>query len=622
MAMIPAQRGLLAGCLFLGTLGNVSAQNPSATDLLAYRPKFTEVAITTPSADEARTCEVQRIKGGYLLVNAKKQTLRKFVSNNGRSVDQWSYYKDGAEVYRELDSNANGVPDQFRWVATGGMKWGVDSNEDGKIDAWRMISAEEAGHEAYLALANRDLARLKALLITEAEMQSLRLPAADVQRIQKNLQDLTARFSKSAGQVPAGAVFIRVESTVPSVYPADLSGTEQELVKATNRTILFENPSAQDNKHQWLNTGEMIQVGFAWRLTDVPSLEAPGMTGNNTTEAATSPELKKHLDDLARLDEANRAKYLGGPRGGKDPGAVDYNLKRVALIQKILPLDKAENRETWYKQVCDNLSSAAVAGDDSSLASLGQMVGQFAKAMPGSNLAAYARYRELFARFTPQLVDRDVQKATKAQEEFQAELAKYVQSYPQSEDAPDALFQLALNSEFSGKQEEAKRWYKQLYSNFPTHHYAGKAKGSETRLGLVGQAFQLTGPQLGSGVPFNATQLKGKVVVVYYWTNAPVCIGDFARLKQVLASHAGDVELVTVSLADSEADANSFLKSNPVQGTHLFQPSKDGVGMNSPLAEQYGINGIPVLFLIGRDGRVLSTTGQVNDLEAAIKSAK
>ena len=70
--------------------------------------------------------------------------LRKFVdTNDDNIVDQWSYYKDGLEVYRDIDSNFNGKADQYRWFHTGGSRWGIDTKEDGTIDYWKSISAEE-----------------------------------------------------------------------------------------------------------------------------------------------------------------------------------------------------------------------------------------------------------------------------------------------------------------------------------------------------------------------------------------------------------------------------------------------------------------------------------------------
>src|SRR5262249_30319435 len=135
--------------------------------------------------------------------------LRRFMDTTGEKradgrthTDIWSYYKDGVEVYREIDTNYNDKPDQYRWFNTGGSKWGIDANEDGKIDSWRTISAEEAAQEAFAAVANRDLARLKALFISDAELTGLKLPDAHLAKIRDNLAKSQSRFSELLPKVP------------------------------------------------------------------------------------------------------------------------------------------------------------------------------------------------------------------------------------------------------------------------------------------------------------------------------------------------------------------------------------------------------------------------------------
>jgi peroxiredoxin len=136
---------------------------------------------------------------------------------------------------------------------------------------------------------------------------------------------------------------------------------------------------------------------------------------------------------------------------------------------------------------------------------------------------------------------------------------------------------------------------------------------------MEGQPFELAGPKLDGGT-FNIAQLKGKVVIVYYWSSdCTSCAGDFARLKQLQSTYsAKGVEVVGVSLDDRAAQAQQYMKTNNVAGTHLFQSGENG-GMNSPLATQYGIMGLPHVILVGRDGRVLNRSIQITELEEALK---
>src|SRR5262249_53232116 len=158
-----------------------------------------------------------------------------------------------------------------------------------------------------------------------------------------------------------------------------------------------------------------------------------------------------------------------------------------------------------------NLSTAYQAGHTGSLAKLTERRDQIVSAMPGSNLAAYGTYRHLWASYAEKLLGKN---AAKVQEEWLNQLAKFAQAYPNADDTPDALWQLAMGSEFSGKDAEAKGWYQHIYQHFPSHPLAAKAKGSEARLNLVGQPIELTGPELGSNPShvFNIASLKGKVV--------------------------------------------------------------------------------------------------------------
>ena len=72
---------------------------------------------------------------------------------------------DGLEVYRDIDADFNGKPDQCRWFNTAGTRWGLDTNEDGKIDRWKEISAEEASDELVRALGRERPTRFARLLL-------------------------------------------------------------------------------------------------------------------------------------------------------------------------------------------------------------------------------------------------------------------------------------------------------------------------------------------------------------------------------------------------------------------------------------------------------------------------
>ena len=108
------------------------AGSPSTEQALRFTPSQKDVEIDRPAAADAPKCSMaaQKLKGqaGWPVKGAAGVPLRWFAdTNRDNSVDQWSYYKDGLLVYRDIDSNFNGKVDQCRWFHTGGTRWGLDS---------------------------------------------------------------------------------------------------------------------------------------------------------------------------------------------------------------------------------------------------------------------------------------------------------------------------------------------------------------------------------------------------------------------------------------------------------------------------------------------------------------
>jgi thiol-disulfide isomerase/thioredoxin len=107
------------------------------------------------------------------------------------------------------------------------------------------------------------------------------------------------------------------------------------------------------------------------------------------------------------------------------------------------------------------------------------------------------------------------------------------------------------------------------------------------------------------------------VVVVYYWASwCQSVAADFAKLKKLAADYYGKgLEVVCVNVDDNQPDAEAVVKRAQPPGCQLFSAG----GLDSPLATQYGLIVFPNVFLVGRDGKVLSRTVEVNGLEEELK---
>ncbi|HMC63320.1 MAG TPA: thioredoxin-like domain-containing protein [Gemmataceae bacterium] len=623
MAKARVGTGLVAGCLLLGSAASAWAA-PTAAQILNFRPKQEGVLYSTPTPQEMEACRVEAVKGkgvgaGWLLRDPRGLPLRRFFDTRyvegrrGTGIDIWSYYKDGVEVYREVDSDNDGKVDQYRWLNTGGMKWGIDRDGDGKIDSWKAISPEELSQELLQAVITRDQQRFQALLLVESDLKALDLPPAEITRIRDTVRQASAKF-QSAAEKLAGlegkARWIHLETTPPYCRPAE-GGAKQELITHPRATILFDGAGKGD----WLQTGEMIQIGMAWRLIDGPSPgQGSDLVGDNAGPGPSSTvdkETQRLLDQLHDLD--TRA-----PANDASPTAMaQYQLRRAAVLEEITGRVKPEEKEQWLRQVADCYSAAAQAGDKSAYDRLTGMAKDSAKNQQGSALAGYITFREMQADYSMQLAQRPSD-INKIQSYWLERLAKFVQDYPKADDTPDALLQLGMVSEFLGKETEAKNWYDQLARNFADKKaLADKARGARTRLDLEGKVLELTGPVLGTNQTFDIERLRGKAVIVYYWdsTNGQ-CVGDFAKLKLLLDSYGRKgLELVGVSLDSKPEDAIAFLRQTGAPGTHLHQPG----GPDSPLATQYGVIVLPNMFLVGKDGKVISRSVQAGTVEDELR---
>jgi RNA polymerase sigma factor (sigma-70 family) len=207
-------------------------------------------------------------------------------------------------------------------------------------------------------------------------------------------------------------------------------------------------------------------------------------------------------------------------------------------------------------------------------------------------------------------------KIDQVQAEWTSDLMKFLEQSPEAVEAPQAILQIALNLEFSGKPAEARKWYERLAKQVPATREAVKARGSLKRLGSVGQPFELDSTTL-AGQRFRIGDLKGKVVAVYYWASwNATARSEFAKLQTLRAQFPDQFEVVAVNLDDESRSLREFLSPSPLKGVvHVHEKG----GFDSRLAADYGISMLPTLFLLDRDGKVVRHDLTIPQLEDEVK---
>ncbi|MEX2119082.1 MAG: thioredoxin-like domain-containing protein [Pirellulales bacterium] len=610
--------------------GTVQAAAPTAEKALQLTPVQKDVEYDRPSESEAKraTIKAEQIgsQTGWVVRSAAGQVLRQFVDTNGDNVvDQWSYFLNGLEVYRDVDSNFNGKADQYRWLNTGGSRWGVDDNEDGEIEAWERISAEEVSAEVVRALAERDSGRFARLLLPADELKSLNLGQAKAKSLQEKLAKAIALFKTMAARqqtVSNTTQWVDFSGSQPGIVPKGTDGIGKDLLVYENVMAMVET----DGKHAQVQIGTLIQVGDNWRLVDAPELIDQGHAnasggGFFFTSLASRSETGgdapggpdgKTQELLARLEKLDE---VGAVTGDTQEHAAAV-AERCDLLEEIAAsVGTADERRQWLRQLADTVSAAVQAGSYPEGVERLKSLQQKLEA-DDAELAGYVRFRYLTAEYGLNLQSGSGDFA-KIQSRWLESLREYVDDYPTSPDTAEAMLQLGIAEEFAGEEDEAKKWYTQIVASFPESPSSQKAAGAKTRLACVGKQIEIKGAS-PTGKMVSLAQLRKKVVLIQYWaTWCEPCKTDLAQIKELQAKYGKDgFVIISISLDSRKEDLLGYLKSNPLPWLHIYEPG----GLDSRLANELGILTLPTMLLVNQQGEVVNRSIHVTELDKEIRT--
>lgn len=146
---------------------------------------------------------------------------------------------------------------------------------------------------------------------------------------------------------------------------------------------------------------------------------------------------------------------------------------------------------------------------------------------------------------------------------------------------------------------------------------AAKFHAYARRLDLPGNAMELTGKKV-DGTPFNVKELKGKVVLVDFWaTWCGPCIAEFPNMRKLYEEHKEDgFEIVGVSVDDNHEHLTKYVELQEIPWIVLHEELEEGQrGWDHPAVKKYGIDAVPCMILIDRDGNVITTHARGEELE-------
>ena len=105
---------------------------------------------------------------------------------------------------------------------------------------------------------------------------------------------------------------------------------------------------------------------------------------------------------------------------------------------------------------------------------------------------------------------------------------------------------------------------------------------------------------LFDGESLSLSQLRGKVVLIDFWTSwCPPCRREAPTLAEAYRRFQGrGVEFVGVAVWDSEEEAAGFVRDHNVA-------YPNGLDSKGTIAIDYGLTGIPEKYIVDRDGRLV-----------------
>jgi thiol-disulfide isomerase/thioredoxin len=612
----------VAGCLVAALLPlATSAAAPSVADALKLEPRQQGIDFDRPTADEAAaaTIKQEKLDGVSALVvrAADGRILRAFADVNGdRVVDRWSYFKDGLEVYRELDGDdADAKADQSRWLNSGGTRWGIDRDGDGLLDAWQSISAEEATAEIVQALGRRDAAAFARLLPTKADLEAAGFGGDRLTELAARADAARQAFTKLATEqkkIGPGAVWTSMLTPQPpGVVPAGSPGVERDITAYDNVVALADDAG---NGVQVI-VGSLLKCGDAWRPIDAPQLpgadgrlsetlgffmpaSAGGAAGSlpaggDDTLRPLMASLRELEDQMVRADAAGRAKLAG-----------EY----LGKLEEIAAAAAPGEQPFWRRQLVETVAAYVQEGTTpDGLATLERLATRFAD---DEALAAFVDFRLIQARYAASM-EAGGADADKLQAAWFDNLAAFVEKHPKAAEAAEAMLQLAFRDEFEGRDAEAIARYGEIAGGFPDTPQARKAAGAARRLDSVGKPLGLAGKSL-DGKQVSIDAFKGRPVLVHFWsTDCEPCKVDLAQIRELNAKYGQRIGCIGVAVDGDRAKLAAFLKEKPLPWPQLHEEG----GLDSRLAEEFGILALPTMMLVAADGTVADRNVSITELE-------
>lgn len=199
----------------------------------------------------------------------------------------------------------------------------------------------------------------------------------------------------------------------------------------------------------------------------------------------------------------------------------------------------------------------------------------------------------------------------------QVEVVKEVAEAAASQPADLYLTQFITDIRPSVKDPAAKQQLMDLMTNTMNNQMSkamlAQMKAADKKQSLEGKPLVLSGKQ-PDGKEFTTADWKGKVILVDFWAVwcAP-CRAELPRVKKVYEQyHDKGLEVLGVNCDYKAQTVIRFTEQDNLPWPQLFDAEAAAKNQWHPYISQFGITGIPVMFLIDKNGVCRTVSAREN----------